>query len=245
MRYREFCMFQNRRTQPPAVIPQFLVAYIRTANPVARLGEVDEPIKAFLPKTEAVVREDVSDNKPYEYVNDGYALEETATGPAATAGSTVLYQHHLIGYDTPSIYEMVDPYMPCLTWNRKHWRHAVREYPTLFQNMPYVMGRATRMDAYTPPELFDFYGGWLKYINSFTEQPTMYGPTYTNSADGVANAGPGIADSSVPSESTTFRAADYYPRSSGPYNANGSHMDAHTYTTLMQMIQSAAAAPQA
>ena len=239
MRYREFCMFQNRRTEPPAVIPQFLVAYIRIANPVADQTQVDQSILNFLPRTDVVVTEtpgDVQpDGKEYKYVNDGYALEEQAD-------DQTLYNNHLIAYNTPAIYEMIDPYMPCPTWNPKHWRHAVREYPTLYQQMPYVMGRATRMDAYTPPELFDFYGGWLKYINSFTEQPTMYGPTYNDPQAVIA--GPAIDSGSAPSEDTKFRAGDYYPRSSGPYNANGSHMDEQTYATLMQMIESAAATSQ-
>lgn len=227
MRYREFCMFQNRRTEPAAVIPQFLVAYIRIGEPVRNaVSEVPQPLRDVLPRTDAVVRE--HDGADFTYVNDVYAMQEQGDGET-------VYHNHLIAYGTPSIYEMIDPYMPCRAWNPKHWRHAVREYPTLYQQMPYIMGRATRTDAYTPPELFDFYGGWLKYINNFTEQPTMYGPTYTNPQTAIE--GPGIDEGNAPSEGDKFRAAAYYPKSSGPYNANGTRMSDHVYSTMAPMWQ--------
>jgi len=143
LRYREFVMFQNRRNTPAAVLPQFLVAYKRLPSPVT-------DVTAEGPR--ALVEYDGVEEKNDDYTRD--------------SGETTRV---LIDWETPTVYSLEDPYCPCETWDPSRWRHSLHDYPTIYQQMPYVMGRRTRTDAYTPPLIFDYYGDWLSVLNSVPE----------------------------------------------------------------------------
>ena len=147
MRFREFVMFQNRRNTPAAVIPQFLVAYKRLPRPVTDVAaEGPRALVQYEPAT-------ADSPDPRIYNND-------STRDYAAKNS------QLITWTTPTVYSLTDPYCPCETWNPSRWRHSLHDYPTIYQQMPYVMGRRTRTDAYTPPLIFDYYGDWLRVLNS-------------------------------------------------------------------------------
>lgn len=147
MRFREFVMFQNRRNTPAAVIPQFLVAYKRLPRPVTDVAaEGPRALVQYDPAT-------ANSPNPTIYNND-YTRDYAAT------------ESQLITWTTPTVYSLRDPYCPCETWDPSRWRHSLHDYPTIYQQMPYVMGRRTRTDAYTPPLIFDYYGDWLRVLNS-------------------------------------------------------------------------------
>ena len=188
MRFREFVMFQNRRNTPAAAIPQFLVAYKRLPRPVM------EPF-AEGPKALVNYVDDPLGGAALVIKNDSYTRDSAAR------------QSALISWETPVVYSLDDPYCPCETWDSSRWRNSLHDYPTIYQQMPYVMGRRTRVDAYTPPLIFDYYGDWLRVLNSVPVSAEERTNTNANT--------PGVMEQLQVSDRL------YNPAERGPYHPSG------------------------
>ena len=183
LRFREFVMFQNRRNTPAAVIPQFLVAYKRLPSPVT--DALAEGPRALVEKEDDGITEK----------NDDYTRDSDETARV------------LIDWETPTVYSLEDPYCPCETWDASRWRHSLHDYPTIYQQMPYIFGRRTRTDAYTPPLIFDYYGDWLSVLNSYPQSDSERTDLGVNT--------PGIKDQHQVSDRV------YNPDERGPYHPSG------------------------